>query len=105
MEPIMDIDNLIDILKGSDQTILHGMIARDEDYFDETDSTWAIEMVKTYFKWLPEGFSWEKYEKEQWEDTEYYRKWEEWLIESGGNYIYVDYKYKQAGWSGDLFIY
>ena len=83
------------LLKGSDadQETLGNTAEKDEDYFtDEFDDEDMVDYMRKYWRSFPADFSWDKYAN----DLAEFKKWEGWLITRGANYLYVDYKHKEA---------
>ena len=83
------------LLKGSDedQWTLDATAGADEDFFtDEFDDEDMVTLMRKYWRSFPADFSWEKYDK----DPAEFDKWEYWLVIRGTNYLYVDWKHKEA---------
>lgn len=99
-------EEAIGLLKGTDedQMILSGMAGRDENWeIDEFDNSDFIGIMKSYWRVYPKDFSWDKFNS----DPDEFAKWEEWLVDRGFNYLYIDFKFKEAalkghcvGWNG-----
>jgi len=101
----------MELLKGNDnkQWIIEGKACRDDYETDEMDNQDYIQVMRDYWKVYPDEFSWERFDTNE----AYMILWEEWLITRAANYMYVEWKFKEAaqkglciGWDGisDLII-
>ena len=69
------------------------MAGRDENWeIDEFDNSDFIGIMKSYWRVYPKDFSWDKFNS----DPDEFAKWEEWLVDRGFNYLYIDFKFKEA---------